>query len=74
MYQYHATAKKKPKKRISCFNSRVVTMVAWFTVVVEANCIRQPVSLLKRGKQQGNYLSDCLIQLASDTNMQPLCG
>ena len=21
-------------------------MVAWFTVVVEANCIRQPVSLL----------------------------
>ena len=22
------------------------TMVAWFTVVVEANCIRQPVSLL----------------------------
>ena len=27
-------------------NSPVVTMVAWFTVVVEANCIRPPVSLL----------------------------
>ena len=27
-------------------NSPVVAMVAWFTVVVEANCIRPPVSLL----------------------------
>ena len=37
----HATV-----KQISCLNSRVVTMVAWFTMVVEANCIRQPASLL----------------------------
>ena len=33
-------------KQTSCFSSRVVTMVAWFTVVVEANCMRQPVSLV----------------------------
>ena len=46
-------------------------MVAWFTVVVEANCIRQPVSLLfphsgirKRG--ENNYFSRFL---ASDTNI-----
>ena len=52
-------------KNLSCFKSRMVTMVAWFTVVLEANCIRPPVSLsfpplflvLKWGKWQGNYLS-----------------
>jgi len=46
-------------------------MVAWFTLVVEGNYIRQPVSLLfphsctnkeKMRKQQGNHL----LQLASD--------
>ena len=45
-------------------------MVAWFTVVVEANCIRLPVSLLfphsgirKRG---GNDKETTCLQLASD--------
>ena len=33
-------------KQITCFNSRVVTMVAWFTLVLEANCIRQLCSFL----------------------------
>ena len=41
-------------------------MVAWFTVVVEANCIRQPVSFLfchsEIRKSGGNLL-------ASDTNI-----
>ena len=46
----------------------IFTLVAWFTVVVEANCVRQPVSLMfplsgvrkkeeTTRKQQGNYLS-----------------
>ena len=68
---------KHYKNRLVVFNSRVVTMIAWFTVVVEANCLRQPVSLLfphsgirKGGRnRKENYLSGCFIQLASNTNI-----
>ena len=45
-------------------------MVAWFTVVVEANCIRQPVSLLfpHSGirKREGNNKEPTSLQLASE--------
>ena len=48
-------------------------MVALFTVVVEANCIRQPVSLLfpHSGKETRKLTGEtgCFIQLASDTNI-----
>ena len=53
------------QKQTDCYNSRVVV---WFTLVLEADCIRQPVPLYfpllfsfwneeKRRKQQGNYTS-----------------
>ena len=50
-------------------------MVAWFTVVVEANCVRQPVSLLfpHSGirKREGNNKEPTSLQLASEVPMQP---
>ena len=53
-------------------------MVAWFTVVVEANCTRQPVSFLFphsgiRRRGGNNKETTSLVVLASDTNisMQP---
>ena len=59
-----------------CKNRLVVLTTQWLQVycgIVEANCIRQSVSLLfphsevrKRG--QGNYLSGWFAQFASDTN------
>ena len=33
----------KPVHYNGCFNCRVVSLVAWFTLVQVANCIRQPV-------------------------------
>ena len=33
------------KKNIGCFNCRVVTMVGWLALVLEANYIRKTVSL-----------------------------
>ena len=51
-------------------------MVAWFTVVVEANYIRGPVSLLfphsgirKRGGNNKETTSVVVLQIASDTNI-----
>ena len=34
------------RNSVRCFNVMVVSLVAWFTLVLEANCARQPVSLL----------------------------
>ena len=70
-------AKHYINNRLVVFNSRVVTMVTWFTVVVDANCIKQTVSLLfphfgiRKGERnrKENYLSGCFIQLASNTNI-----
>ena len=64
--------KGKDTTQISCFNSKVVIMVAWFTVVVEAYMYMTTISLLfphsgkrERGlRKQGNY-----IQLAPHTNV-----
>ena len=39
------------------FNSRVVTMVAWFTVVVEANCIRLSVSFVSFSRRNTTFSS-----------------
>ena len=57
-------------KQISCFTCRVVT---WFTLVVKANCSRQPVSFLfppffssgvrKGGGNNKNYSSDTKISM-----------
>ena len=49
-------------------------MVAWFTVVVEANCTRQPVSFLFphsgiRRRGGNNKETTSLVVLASDTNI-----
>ena len=50
-------------------------MVVWFTVVVEAKCLRQPVSSLfphsgirKRGGNKATISVVVLYNLASDTN------
>ena len=51
----------------------MITMVAWFTVVVYMTTSFLVVSSLrnkeKERKQQGNYLCGCFIQSASDTNI-----
>ena len=60
----------------------MVTLAAWFTLVLEANCTRPAVSFLFPplflildmqigGNKVTNYLSACLVQLASDTKINP---